>query len=158
MFDPEDNALEYFGADMSEPLLDFLSGGGVKQQIVGQAEVIPCLASKVIWKDRMVGRPVVHFVDNEAARFALIKGGSPTIDSAWITSEFWNHEVGQSAHTWFERVPSPSNISDAPSRGKSPITIVLSEKLKLVPVRVSLPDNFESDMLTMWHDKLRPWQ
>ena len=111
MFDPEDWAFEFFGADMSPALLTFLFGGGVKQQIVGQAALLPCLASKLVWGHRMKGRPVLHVIDNESARYALIKGGSPAVDSAWLCSVFWKHEVGLSCHSWFERVPSPSNIS-----------------------------------------------
>ncbi len=58
----------------------------------------------------------MHFIDNDAARFSLIKGTSPTQDSAWLTGEFWRREAKAQAFSWFERVPSPSNPADGPSR------------------------------------------
>ena len=53
MYDPQDGALETIGGYLHEPLRDLLTDGGVKKQIVGQAELVPCLAAKVAWKKRM---------------------------------------------------------------------------------------------------------
>ena len=69
--------------------MSFLTHEGSKQQIVGQAEILPCLMARLIWSHKLKGRAVLNYVDNEAARFALIKGGSPTMDSAWLTMVFW---------------------------------------------------------------------
>ena len=57
------------------------------------------------------------YIDNEAAKFALIKGSSPTRDSAWLVQEFWEREAHLETFTWFERVPSAANCADDPSRG-----------------------------------------
>jgi len=115
MYDPEDNTCEYFGKYIDHDLMDFLTYGGQKQQIVGQAEMIPCLVARHVWKDRLKGRAVLNYVDNEAARFALIKGGSPTQDSAWIAAGFRRADSDLRCHSWFERVPSPSSLADGPS-------------------------------------------
>ena len=82
MYDPEDGALELFGGQVSDDLMDILSDGGTKRQAVGQSELIPCHAAKKIWAERLKRRLVVLYVDNEVARYALIKGSSPTRDSA----------------------------------------------------------------------------
>ncbi len=87
---------------------------GQKRQVVGQAELLPCLLARRLWAERLRGRLVVHFVDNEAARFALIKGTPPTVDSAWIAGEMWGAGVGCECFSWFGRVPSPSNPADGP--------------------------------------------
>ena len=155
MFDPEDNTCEYFGKYIDEDLLEFLTYGGLKQQIVGQAEMIPCLVAREVWKDRLRGRATINYVDNEAARFALIKGGSPTQDSAWIAAGFWRLDSDLRCHSWFERVPSPSNISDGPSRGKDIGPIKLGPDVSLLPKRVGVPENWERDFLAHWVAKTR---
>ena len=63
------------------------------------------------------GRLVLHFIDNDAARFSLIKGTSPTLESAWLAGLLWEHDRNIDVHPWYERVPSASNPADYPSRG-----------------------------------------
>ena len=106
MWDPEDETLEAFGAYVGDDLLGYLTVGGTKRQIVGQSELLPCIAAKTVWRRRLRGRRVVLYVDNEAARFGLIKGTSPTKDSAWLLDEFWRREAEAETNTWVERVPS----------------------------------------------------
>ena len=93
MFDPEDKSLQSFGGDIGDALLDLLSDGGTKTQIVGQAELIPCLATKEIWRKICKGRLIMFYIDNEAAKFALINGNSPTRDSAWLVQQFREREA-----------------------------------------------------------------
>ena len=59
---------------------------------------------------------LIHFIDNEAAKSGLIKGTSPSKWSNEILDEFWQTESDIQCQSWFCRVPSPSNISDDPSR------------------------------------------
>ena len=61
--------------------MELLTDGWTKKQVVGQAELVPCLAAKQVWRKRMRGRLVMNYIDNEAAKYALIKGTSPTRDS-----------------------------------------------------------------------------
>ena len=56
-------------------------------------KALPCIAAKAVWEDRMRHRPIIHLVDNDAARFALIKGSSPTPDSPWLTGLLWAEEA-----------------------------------------------------------------
>ena len=143
MYDPEDNAYEFFQGEIGTPLKTILTLNGQKKQIVGQAEILPCLAARHIWTDRMKGRPVLCFIDNDAARYALIKGSSPTPDSAWLSAMYWEKETAVGSYSWFERVPSPSNIADAPSRGEPPATLVGTNGFELKPKEVFLPVGFE---------------
>ena len=58
------------------------------------------------------------FMDNDSARHALIRGGSPSTASAHLVSLFWREETLRRAYTWVERVPTASNVADGPSRLK----------------------------------------
>ncbi len=81
---------------------------GSKTQIVGRAELLPCLVAQIIWAQRMDGRAVIHHVDNEAERYAVIKGTSPTLDSAFLMAAFWKEDSERRAFSWFERIQSPT--------------------------------------------------
>ena len=85
--------------------------------MVGQSEIFPCIAAREVWRKKLQGRLVMCYVDNEAAKYALIKGTSPTYVSAWLVQQFWEKEVELEAFSWFERVPSAANCADKPSRG-----------------------------------------
>ena len=59
---------------------------------------------------------MVVFVDNDSARHALIKGGSPSPASAQLVGLFWTVEAHLRSFAWIERVASSSNIADGSSR------------------------------------------
>ena len=46
MLDPEDGAYEFFQGKVEGEFLQILTHGGEKFQIVGQAEMIPCIISR----------------------------------------------------------------------------------------------------------------
>ena len=135
--------------------MSFLTHEGSKQQIVGQAEILPCLMARLICGQRLTGRAALNYVDNEAARFALIKGGSPTMDSAWLAMSFWRADSDLLCHSWFERVPSASNISDGPSRGADIDPVRLSDRITLQPKRVDIPPHLENELLEEWSGRVR---
>ena len=94
----------------------------------------------------MEHRLVVLYIDNEAARFGLIKGLSPTRNCAWILDEIWKADAALEAVTWIERVPSASNCADHPSRGKFEIL----EELEVETKRVPVPQRFEKSLVEQW--------
>ena len=53
-------------------------------------------------------KTVVHFVDNDAAPFGVIKGYSPSSSSAWQLTENAKHDMFSGAFTLVDRVPSKS--------------------------------------------------
>ena len=59
---------------------------------------------------------MVLFVDNDSARHALIKGGSPSPASAQLVGLFWSAEAHLRSFVWVERVASSSNVADGPNR------------------------------------------
>ena len=88
----------------------------------------------------------MHYIDNEAAKYGLIKGNSPTRDSAWLINEFWKQEADMESYSWFERVPSASNCADDPSRGKGADTVVAGRRV----VWKRLPQRIEGDLAKSW--------
>ncbi len=56
------------------------------------------------------------FVDNEGSKFSLISGASENSTVAELVSQFNAFELEQHCYLWVSRVPSYSNIADAPSR------------------------------------------
>ena len=85
-------------------------------QIIGQAEIYPALVAKKLWEERLRHRCINHYFDNDSARFALMRGNSPTSASAWMIHHFWKYEATGQSRSWLSRAPSVSNIGDAPSR------------------------------------------
>ena len=89
MIDPIDGRVEAFGAKMGEDMTWLLGEAGAKKQLIGQAEILPMVVSRILWSGRLAGRDVIHYVDNDAARFSCIKGSSPCQGSAWLVHAFW---------------------------------------------------------------------
>ena len=117
LFDPTDGTFQSFGGNLPNEILEILSEDGTKRQVVGQSELFPCVAARDVWGRKLQGRLVMCYIDNEAAKYALIKGTSPTYMSAWLVQQFWEKEAQLETFSWFERVPSAANCADEPSRG-----------------------------------------
>ena len=66
------------------------------------------------------GTHAAFFIDNDAARLGCVKGYSPSLPSAKLIGKVWLKMAELSVSPWFARVPTQSNIADAPSRGKIP--------------------------------------
>ena len=87
-----------------------------QEQTIGQAEIAPALLARLTWTDDLQGRRVVQFIDNDSARFALVKGYSPSLASSALLSETWLQDCRLGLFSWYDRVPTASNIGDGPSR------------------------------------------
>ena len=87
------------------------------EQIISQAEAYVVLAVRYRYCDTLLNRPSLWFIDNEAARFSFIKGASPSLSMFLIVREVAQIDASQPTGAWYERVASPSNIADLPSRG-----------------------------------------
>ena len=58
----------------------------------------------------------VSFVDNEAAKFALIKGYGKQKRVNQLIATFWNFNAANTLSPWIERVPCGANWADSVSR------------------------------------------
>ena len=83
---------------------------------VFQAELLPVAVAAATWCETLIDRDVLVFLDNEAARYALVKGYSPVASAAKLLGEAWLSFSRSGASVWIARVPSGSNPADAPSR------------------------------------------
>lgn len=83
---------------------------------IGELESLASLVSMKLWAHQLASSKLLLYIDNEGARFALIKGYSKSLRvsqiAALVTLQLDNHCI----LPWFGRVPSSSNIADFPSR------------------------------------------
>ena len=89
----------------------------VGQQIICQAELAAVPVAICTWPEVVSNRPVLMFVDNDPAKDAAINGISTSEVSSRMVHEMRLLCTEKGIAPWFERVPSPSNIADPPSRG-----------------------------------------
>ena len=87
---------------------------------IAVVELLAVLVAVSVWRDRVHGRAVLAFVDNEPAKHALIRGGSSVADVASVVGDICAAEIQEQALIFFERVPTGSNVADPPSRGEVP--------------------------------------
>ena len=121
-----DDDQELFGFAMPEPNAIYL------------LELFAVLASLRKLRPLLRYARLVIFIDNEAAKSALIKGDSSSTMARWIVGECWHILASTSAHAWFERVPSLSNPADAPSRGL-PLTMPSGLVMRWEPAELKAP-------------------
>ena len=116
MFSPRLPHGEFFRCTVPEVYVTHWAGSTKKSQLIGQAEIMPILISKLTWCAVLCHCRVLYFVDNDSARQAAIKMSSPVAVSAdilWAIS-FLNAEYR--CLDWYARVSSAGNMGDTPSR------------------------------------------
>ena len=88
------------------------------EQIISQVELFALLAARFSYKDLLLHRRCICWIDNEAVRFAAIKSSSASPTMRSMARQLCELEIGYPSFVWFERVPSFSNPADMPSRLK----------------------------------------
>ena len=116
MVDPAESKFEFFGKRISPGLVDHWRRTG-QQQVICQAELVAVPVALTTWQSVITNRDVLFFIDNEPAREALVRGSSVSDDSSSYVTYCRLLCAESGAAVWYARVASPSNISDAPSRG-----------------------------------------
>lgn len=125
ILDPELGKALVYDGDVPKPIIaKWQSSGG--KQIISQSELATVVLARVETKALLKNRRVIFFIDNEAARFALIKGVSGKSSMQVLTSIFHETDLVCPCFHWIERVPSPSNPSDLPTRGKTRELVALT--------------------------------
>ena len=95
----------------------------VGDQVIGQAEIYPVVLAKLHWRNVLSNRRVLYFIDNDSARFALVKMNTPSPASITLVHTYYNVEAEVPSYSWFARVPSKSNPADWPSRGEAELAV-----------------------------------
>ena len=116
----------------------------LKQTYIGQHELLAEIAPYLTLPHVSRGRQVVHFVDNESALAASISGYSGQADSSRLINVFHLVRVKLQCNVWFYYVPSESNLSDWPSRGRLRDVIAMGARA----VRMRIPRL--SDLISPW--------
>ena len=84
---------------------------------IGQLELLAGPVALATWSEVLSSCDFIHFIDNDSASSALIKGYSPVSDSVKIIGDYWLQAAILGAYPYIDRVESKSNIADGPSRG-----------------------------------------
>ena len=90
--------------------------GGVRSQLVFEAEVFPYRLALEIWQSLLHGRHLLVFIDNDAARHSWIKGSADSFFARQMIHAGTMLESVTGVVTYFCRVPTASNLGDGPSR------------------------------------------
>lgn len=90
----------------------------VGDQLICQIELYAMVVLRWMLRQQLAHRRSIWWVDNEAARFSVIKGMSPSATMKCLARAFYSFEVESPTCSWVERVPSYSNIADGPSRAQ----------------------------------------
>ena len=115
LFDPEKKDAQMFGFKVDDDTVAQWKATGIKQ-VIGQAEILPVLVSKVTWKAKFANRKCICFIDNDSAMEALIRGFSPSIASHLLLTVNAYIDLDMQSLVWYARVPTQSNPADPPSR------------------------------------------
>ena len=128
-----------FGARLTKEAAECLAAKPGQKQVIGQAELLPILVAKTIWSEFIKNEKVIHFVDNDSARLAMIKGYSPVITSLRIITACSHRDAWCRTSSWYARVPTKSNIADEPSRMRQANLIKMGAEI----VRPFVNDNYK---------------
>lgn len=91
----------------------------VGKQIICEVEMYAYLCVRWACRRRWASRNGICFIDNEACRLGLIKRSSPSIAMFLLLCAVSIVDTQTPFAAWMERVPSPSNPADMPSRQKA---------------------------------------
>ena len=87
-----------------------------QSQAIGELEAFAVLVGLRLWGTRLRAKHMVAFVDNEGARYLILKGHSGNVVLDYIVHSIAIEEEKWNILPWYSRVPSEANIADDPSR------------------------------------------
>ena len=90
------------------------------------------IAAAATWAEILKHRDAIFFIDNDPAKDALVNGCSRSTASAEMVRFCRILCATNEVAPWFDRVASPLNISDGPSRGDCEI-LVYAGASRVVP-------------------------
>ena len=138
LVDPQGNPVEMFGEYLPEDFMNsFLE---YSDHPIYELEILPLVVALHLWSPVLLGSPVVFFLDNNAARSAFIRAVGATKPAQHLVDLFISREERLRILSWFGRVPTHSNISDAPSR----LVFNESPTMRCQRKRVVFPSHFST--------------
>ena len=114
LINPSGQVVSYFGAALPATLLaEFLEES---RQPIYELEIFPLVVAGRLWAEFLVDVLLVHYLDNDAARSACIRGDAATSLGRALIQDYISHEYKCRFSPWLSRVPTSSNPADDPSR------------------------------------------
>ena len=145
LFDQENGAFYFFAGRFTKLTVEFWQRDVNRHsaieasndaQVICQAELAVIPVALSVWGEAMKNREALVFIDNNSSKDALIRGISASTASSQMARESRLLCARYAIAPWFDRVPSPSNLADDPSRGVFDLLISMGAS-RVAPV--SLP-------------------
>ena len=111
---PNHRVVHHFGCLAPDDVMSLLLAHS--SHPIHELEMIPILVSFQLWRNLFQGCQVVHYIDNESVRMALLRGSGETPVARMVANSIMTAEFESRTKSWYARVASHSNIADAPSR------------------------------------------
>ena len=111
---PNHRIVHHFGDKVPDGIMSVLLK--FSSHPIHELEMIPVLISFFLWQHLFGGGQVVHYIDNESVRLALLRGSGETEVARKVAAKIMDAEFTSGSKSWYARVASESNIADAPSR------------------------------------------
>eukprot|EP00435_Cladocopium_sp_Y103_P000001 s4526_g1.t1 len=81
-----------------------------------ELELLPVFCALITWEQHLKHTQCIFYLDNEAAKGALVTGATSTPAGKQLLQSFVLKEMECQVKVWFSRVPTASNVADNPSR------------------------------------------
>ncbi|CAE7493853.1 unnamed protein product [Symbiodinium natans] len=114
LFNQEGHILCWFGIVLPHDLAEKLLQG--KSKVINELESIAVLLLFILAREFLRGKHVMCYLDNEAARITLLKLTSDSEALTLLSNACALLEQELEMIPFYARVPSKSNVADAPSR------------------------------------------
>ncbi|CAJ1430111.1 unnamed protein product [Effrenium voratum] len=114
LFAPDGKCVSFFGGEAPAYIMAHLLSFSANP--IYELEIIPVLIAFAYWRHRFTGASVVFYIDNDAARSACIQASGATRHARSLMASVSHLEMECQCKAWYARVPTSSNIADAPSR------------------------------------------
>ena len=105
-----------YSMNVGNELLSRWTASG-RRQLIGQAEILPIVISKLVWANLLRDMALVTYVDNDSALHAVVGGYTSVHDSAVLIHAAAHMDMLIGCHQWVARVPSLSNPAAGPWQG-----------------------------------------
>ena len=109
--------IEYFSHQLSARVLQLLGDPEkkVKKTVIYECERLAFAGALRVWGDTIKGCDVFGYVDNNPSCDWIMSGGTSSSHATPVVYDILVLEETLGVRLWVARVPSPSNVSDAPS-------------------------------------------
>ena len=87
-----------------------------RDNYIGELEVLGAAAVYESLSEQLTSALVMHWVDNQSALWALVKGDTGNRNALGIVHSTALAQMRLRARVWYEYVESEANIADLPSR------------------------------------------